>query len=71
MTAESHPNSPARPKTYRLLLSNPELQEVLAHHLFARYGLSKDVAAKVETLTVIDHVTGKVEQIRVEVTVSV
>src|SRR3979490_6603 len=70
MTAESHPNSPARSKTYRLLLANSQLQEILAGYTAIRHGVSLDRPAQMEMLTITNERTGQVEQMRVELAIS-
>jgi len=69
MTDESHPNSLARSKTYRLLLSNAQLQQILTAYTATRHGLSLDGSAQTEILTITNRHTGEIDQIRVELTI--
>jgi hypothetical protein len=69
MNTDPTPNSPARPKTYRLLLSYSQLQDILVGYTALRHGISLDGRAHIEMLAMTDRHTGQIDQIRVELSI--
>lgn len=66
---QPRPNPPGQTRTYRLLLSHSQLEELLASYAAIRHGVSLDSPAHLEMLTITNKRTGQIEQIRVELTI--